>query len=481
MRVIIAVASPCPGLYGSKYDDVEKILGDDNASDLDARQQSFKLAMRKSAEWRARIDNYWILGPEDRNIAPRYQQLLSKIKEKDIAIGDISDIFSEIVGWRKKLRPGACDMILKELCGWFVEFWKQPDAADLCDAATCRSILECIKVTDPRETNKDLTALKTKATEAAMSKHSEHTVNELTKLVAGRPDLSSETDDVTKAFEACKGQSLPDALKQTVHDYKGLLLAEVAAFMGQDMTGQTLSYITSKLDQAKLIFSSIVDFDGSEEFRKKAGEPDDFCAVTMKSFAIAAQAWRSVKAIAEVESTELDANKMAGVLVEFQGVAANARKLQAEVADAAYGNVQHIVAATVTLCASQNVTDSTTRTITNLKQALAKAKQKLDRVAGGTEDGKSWKAELLGHEKLTDKKMQSALEVLKKAFFESIKKRMPPVIEVSLRISCSLLVIPQASFHNTGGANFASREGALGNASGRCFNEVSSHPFLFLD
>jgi hypothetical protein len=285
--------------------------------------------------------------------------------------------------------------------------------------------------------NKELTALKLNATEAAKNKHSEHTVNELKKIVAGRPDLSSDTDTVTKAFEACKGQSLPDDLKQAVYDYKGLLFAEVAAFIGQDMTARALNDITSKLDQAKSLFSSIVDSDGAEEFRKKASEPDDFCAVTMKSFALAAQAWRSVKALAETEATaDLDANKMAGVLVEFQGVAANARKLQAEIADAAYGNLQHMVAAIVTLCASQNVTESTTRTITNLKQALAKAKQKLDRVAGGTEDGKSWKADLMGHEKLTDKKMQAALETLKKAFFESIKKRLPPVNEVSIWISC---------------------------------------------
>jgi hypothetical protein len=444
MRVIIAVASPCPGLYGSKYDDVEKILGDEKAGELDAWQQAFKLAMRKSAEWRARIDNYWILGTEDRNVAPRYQQLLSKIRGNDIDIADMSDTFSEIVAWRKKLRPGACDMILRALSGWFLEFWKQPDAASRCDAATCRCILDCIKATDPREADKELTALKKTVTEIAQSKHSESTVNELTNLVSGKPDLSSDTDAVLKAFEACKGQPLPDSLKQTVFDYKGLLLAEVAAFLGQDMTDKELNYITSKLDQAKGLFSAIVDSDGVDDFRKKAGEPDDFCAVTMKSFAIAGQAWRSVKAVRAMESNDMDPNQMAGILVEFQGISSNARRLQAEIADAAYGNLQHIVAAVTTLCAAQDVTAATTKTITNLKQILAKTKQKLDRVAGGTEDGKLWKQELQGHEKLTDKKMQVALDILKKAFFESIKKRIPPVKEVSLWISCSFFCYPRS-------------------------------------
>ena len=99
--IIIAVASPVPCHMGSKYQDVLEILDDKSAGTLNENMDAFKTAIFKSAEWRNRIQQYWVSGLEDEAIVGPHNTLLAKLGSESVTNTDIKEAVSSVRAWMK--------------------------------------------------------------------------------------------------------------------------------------------------------------------------------------------------------------------------------------------------------------------------------------------------------------------------------------------------------------------------------------------
>lgn len=84
---------------------------------------------------------------------------------------------------------------------------------------------------------------------------------------------------------------------------------------------------------------------------------------------------------------------------------------------------------------SESVHDHTVAAKALYLKELAKAKSKLDRVAGGTDDGKKWKANISEDESATSPAMVAALKILEVAYVDACQRRLKAVKEALWYVS----------------------------------------------
>jgi len=438
MRAVVAISDPCPGKYNSKANDVESLFADESSERLSQGQVALKRAVRKANEWRIRSESYAIVGKKDSDIAPAYKQWLARLGTNQFEFEETVELKANLIHWGKLARPGCTKDLLTCFADWAVR--RIPSLVEIgdLDAGPCLAAWEILKMADPNQKVAALTELSESLRTMAKSKLAEEVVTNLSRILAGAPNLSADLDQTVQTLESCKGQPLSEAVFQSAVDYRGLLLSAFAAYLKDETPSEKF---TAKVEQVQAI---LLAFDANLQVDKsKAGKdfPRDFTKSVSSIIGNIVQLKTMLKEMPtfddenQASMPDADQRLLASKLLQFFDCVAASKRWSEECNDPKYSSASKLLE-TSKFFADQDVSIITDKLLAVMRLNLAKQKSKLDKVSGGTDKGTSWKAPL-GKDpeksdklKLSDPVMVEALASLRDGFFSCIRKRVPPVREV---------------------------------------------------
>lgn len=442
-RAFVAISTPEPGYLSSSYDDVLQVFGDDfppeslRAIEDDVR--SIRTAVLKNAAWKARLASYWTLGREDASISAAYLATKTALSEESVTQSVVQDALGNIEQWSKVLRKGACQPLIDLIENWAKASAEQA-ASPNADNSLSTLFVKAIDLIDPLGNKSELQKVQKQA-KAALAERSAHAA--LQDLSAA---LDSSVDNDLKearaAAAACKNIAVVEDLAAKVHRFMGRVMDRIVLFAESGEGAVSDQY----MQDAKSM---------SLEFAKKKVIPCD----RMPTVEEASRAIHSFKAALK------KAASFPGIPSEGDDEFETERRVATVDLTKAFKALKDLVARhskapadaghLIKLCthAQANI-DKEGNTVAELAQRvrrqvlvhLNQKLQKLKRVAGGTSDGKWWRAELAADTDLESEAMAKALETLKGLYHSTMLERMEALKEVAANTGTRTLLLFPTEF-----------------------------------
>jgi Tfp pilus assembly protein PilE len=423
-RALVALSCATPGILGSSYQDAQDLLGQESAPT--SAQLVLRTAVWKHSEWKKRTLSFWSEASDDCTIAPLYKKRAvqwSEVSASDLTADMIDSTFQDIAAWQKKLRPSACDDLLNTMLAKAKFLWndQKNDIDTTLLQALVTNLLKYVKDSSLREVS---AALQSKSASIAR----DLALAKFVKAMTGFQRVEDDLLEVSSTFGAVEGSvNFTEELTMQMHNFRGHLV-EVLQTRFVQVTQRT-SAESSLLQVAASIakgFAAVLTNEKSNRCE---------CFVAALELALDLKT-----AVSEIRMEHEDGGGVKPTtLVQYFAVK---RKYEDFIEK---GKLTEAKSVLVSLASSvdqfvrmskQLIEEASAAALRLSLQEVAQRKGRLDRVAGGTDDGKNWKGSLDDKATLQSDDMKAALKVVEGAFCSAIDTRSRELKEARGRHVC---------------------------------------------
>ncbi len=421
-RAIVALTFPEPGCLGSSYQDCVDIFSEQQSCPTES-QMTLRTAADKYTEWRRRIAVFWSEAADDCSVAPSYTARAEDWSvDAKVSTELVKATAADITSWKKKLRPGGCDTLIGKMIAFVKSAWAKvaEDGESDIDTDILRTCVEALAkiCTDPTVASIRKSLL-TKSAAAAK----DSALAKFLDLVGNfRPDHDVNTlISLEEAVLIVEGIPKSTEMKQAMHNFRGFMctcLANRLPLVSRGTDGD------KKVLQAARSMATMfaAELTGPEYISDKA---DKF----LNAYRLASD----VKHAAAELAQDLDDGGSGAILLPKYYAAMKEWTLYAD--SHRQGNFSiDTMRTTMTEYISTVATKFTEAAASCLQTTLAecaRAKGRLDKVAGGCDNGKSWKAGLEGEVALSSDRMETACKVVAQAYCTAIDTRIAELQKAS--------------------------------------------------
>jgi len=432
-RAIVALTFAEPGCWGSSYQDCVDIFSEQSASPTSA-QQTLRTAADKYSEWRRRVAVFWSEAADDSAIAAAYKSRLEQwASDATISKDLLKDTIKDIDAWSKKLRRGGLDNLVGRMTDWAKGAWARSGHAEAeVDTDVLRSCVEALaKISTDKAVTTIVTALATKS--AAVARDS--ALAKFMSLVENfRPDTNvGALVDVADAALVVDGLQKSEGLLLAMHNFRGFMcsalsanLQSAARFSDSEMKVLQAAETISQLFAAALQDTSMVS-DKTKNFligyrlaiqlKSVVSDLVDELGDNGTGATLFPKYFKNLKEWQQYDDMHKEGNQEISKIKSYMG------DVVADIADRFRAAADTVVKGVLV--------------------DMARAKTRLDKVAGGTDNGGNWKKEIEHEPSLTSERMVAACKVVEQAFCTAIESRTAELRkatwqtqDLSLRISC---------------------------------------------
>ena len=429
-RAIVSLTHATPGILGSSYSDAVDIWSEDRASPT-AAQEKLRTAAERYAEWRRRIAAYWGEASDDSLVIPAYQERVNQwrnVGKDSICKETLRRTLADVDDWKKRLRDGGCNYLIQVIVDSVKTAWANSGGKEDTAGATAmefRDVAELLRkyTTDPGF-NELRQALRSKTASMARDEALATFAEIVAKYRGGDADMPAQLHELHRATLLATKIPKPSEVLDSMHNCRGFLSSALAKHVAAvSQRSDVEAKIAEQARDVIKVFASELTGPGFQSVLAQEALEGFDLALSLKT------------AISDLK-LDLDDGGAPAAKNNFTKYY-EAKRAWGEFADKARGSNASVKAMdehmTKTLAENNQLFSSKAdETLQSLLADVGKAKARLDRVAGGLDNGKLWKAELKADVKLHDPAMEAACRVVGQAFCTAIETRTADLKKVEL-------------------------------------------------
>jgi hypothetical protein len=447
-RAVLTVYNPTPGIYGATYRDAFDLFSEASDYVMSQGLANFATSAMKCKRFANAVHSYFHLGSNDDTYADLYQAHCTLLHSMDSgspveilkSATEILKIADDLISWEGKIRPGGCDVLGNSLGSLVKHVWHketEPDAEEP-QRQFLLSLTQKIRNTSvPADATLDtIAACLATQTKAVAQKSALLQCNKA--LAEWRGDFDFLHEVATPALEACHGLKLLKESEVTVAvSFRSLLAVtiQIASASANDVS-QCASF-ERNFKTVQHVYSLLLAMLPSTERGDESKLMIKFLRVVQASVRIKrAKSELAVDILEDHDETKrlISTLLIYDLVADYTLVKKELDDAMVLATDAATFNevtrTQHAHMSSVVVATNDEINTQAKLLKDSLVLGLTKAKARLDKVASGTSNAKSWKEGVKVDATMDDEELKTALKVLKDAFVDAINKRVLECKEV---------------------------------------------------